>query len=145
MAAARYLHTATLLNNGRILITGGGSSVGLLASAEVYDPVTGAFNVAGDMAIPRRSHTATLLSNGKVLIAGGSGGTNRAAGECGALPTGHADSRRACLDLFDASESVDFHVASPTVHRHWRVQRQHYPNFVVSDMELFEYHCSRDH
>jgi hypothetical protein len=76
MSAARYLHTATLLGNGKILITGGVSPVteGYLStsSAELFDPATGAFTpLPNVMASARNSHTATLLPNGKVLLAGG--------------------------------------------------------------------------
>ncbi len=68
---ARCGHTATLLLNGMVLVTGGGDD-NPLSSAEVYDPHTGIFTLAGDMAVSRQGHTATLLKNGNVLIAGGS-------------------------------------------------------------------------
>lgn len=67
MAAARYQHTATLLPDGRVLITGGYN----LSSAELYDPVSGTFAATGSMTTTRYGHTATLLRNGQVLITGG--------------------------------------------------------------------------
>ena len=76
MTAARHMHTATLLTDGRVLITGGndGGSV-YLSSAELYDPVTGTYSPTGSMSTARgRVHTATLLPNGKVLVAGGDSG-----------------------------------------------------------------------
>ncbi len=76
MTAARAWHTATLMPNGRVLITGGGIDANhpasLLSSAEEYDSATGTFSAVGSMTVPRCLHTATLLPNGKVLIAGGS-------------------------------------------------------------------------
>jgi len=67
----RSSQTATLLNDGRVLIAGGGNR-GLIAGAELYDPKTGTFNETGSLNIPRHKHTAGLLPDGRVLIAGGS-------------------------------------------------------------------------
>jgi hypothetical protein len=72
MTTHRYLHTATVLLDGTVLITGGQACCGpAIASAELYDASTGTFNYVGDMTKPRSGHTATLLNNGEVLIAGG--------------------------------------------------------------------------
>ena len=62
----RLGHTATLLSDGRVLVTGGGDR-----SAELYDPATGAWTLTGSMSVQRAWHTATLLRDGRVLVAGG--------------------------------------------------------------------------
>jgi hypothetical protein len=77
MTASRANHTATLLQDGRVLIAGGYTFVPeerrarLLRSAELYDPSTGAFAAIGELTEPRAYHTATLLPDGRVLITGG--------------------------------------------------------------------------
>jgi large repetitive protein len=72
MTTARNLHTATLLPDGRVLITGGSDTFDLaVATAELYDPTTGTFSPTGSMAAARGFHTASLLLDGRVLIAGG--------------------------------------------------------------------------
>ena len=69
MTDARSRHTATLFQNGTVLVAGG---VPNLATAELYNPTAGTWSAAGSMAVARSQHTATLLPNGKVLVAGGS-------------------------------------------------------------------------
>jgi len=72
MPQGRYLHTATLLADGKVLIAGGSTDGrNALASAELFDPVGGSWTATGTMVSPRESQTATLLPNGKVLVAGG--------------------------------------------------------------------------
>ena len=106
--AARILHCASVLDDGRVLVTGG---LGLTLippslfsrdEAAVYDPDTGQFTdlfepgndgVATTLAlnIERSSHTQTTLADGRVLIAGGRTGAD------GTNP----GSRIASVELFD--------------------------------------------
>ena len=71
LATVRFRHTATLLNDGNILIAGGLNGSSRLASAELFDAVTRTFSDVGSMSIDREYHTATLLLDGRVLIVGG--------------------------------------------------------------------------
>jgi WD40 repeat protein len=72
MTAARYGHTATLLPDGRVLLTGGTNSTdGRISSTEIFDPNTRSFTAAANMLHDRVFHTATLLPSGGVLIYGG--------------------------------------------------------------------------
>jgi len=72
MATGRAIHTATLLNSGKVLVAGGvDDNSNSLSSVELFDPASASFASAGDMTTPRSYHTATPLGNGKVLIAGG--------------------------------------------------------------------------
>jgi Galactose oxidase, central domain/Kelch motif len=74
---ARFAHTATTLQDGRVLIAGGLSASAeqpqeqTTKSAELYDPSSGTSSATADLLAPRTRHTATLLSDGRVLIAGG--------------------------------------------------------------------------
>jgi hypothetical protein len=77
MAQPRSMHTSTLLRDGRVLVVGGtdlSDGFNNLATAEIYDPLTGKFTATGSMAQGRAGHTATLLADGRVLITGGFGG-----------------------------------------------------------------------
>lgn len=73
LATRRSSHTATLLQNGKVLVTGGVADdfLNQLSSAELYDPETDMWTPTGSLGTARQGHTATLLQNGKVLVAGG--------------------------------------------------------------------------
>jgi hypothetical protein len=81
IVGGRWGCTATLLNDGTVLIAGGRDAEDVfdaspLNNAEIFDPSTGTFTATGAMTDFRYSHTATLLSNGKVLLAGGTNGNS---------------------------------------------------------------------
>jgi hypothetical protein len=64
--------TATLLPNGKVLITTGNPPAEpYLSWAELYDPSTGAFTATGYATTNHSVPTAVLLMNGEVLLAGG--------------------------------------------------------------------------
>jgi hypothetical protein len=68
MTERREDQTATLLLDGRVLVAGGGQDP---ASAEVYDPSTGAWSATGSMTRGHSYGNATLLADGRVLVSGG--------------------------------------------------------------------------
>ena len=85
MTDDRKWHTATLLQNGKVLVVGGEDTIYTHPTAELYDPVTGKWTKTGSMNYKRSSHTATLLPDGRVLVAGGQ----------------TADDTRASAELYD--------------------------------------------
>jgi serine/threonine protein kinase/N-acetylneuraminic acid mutarotase len=93
MAEGRVNHTATLLPDGRVLIVGGVNSTAggtYLPSAELYDPASGSWTGAAEMATRRAGHVATLLDGDRVLVAGGRDSTSSLAG----------------AELYDASDNA---------------------------------------
>jgi N-acetylneuraminic acid mutarotase len=75
LLTARYNHTATLLQNGQVLVVGGWDSPSsVLDSAELYNPATNTWSYATAPATKRAGHTATLLNDGRVFIFGGVSG-----------------------------------------------------------------------
>jgi uncharacterized repeat protein (TIGR01451 family) len=75
LVRARSGHSATLLNNGLVLLAGGASGSSE-KTAEVYDPVTQLFRRVGDMLVYSYGHRANLQPDGQVLLCGGGMTTN---------------------------------------------------------------------
>ena len=74
-----FMHTATLLPSGSVLLAGGRSWDGsgiVLASALLYSPRSGTFTPTGSMTAHRSWHAASLLPDGNVLITGGTATTS---------------------------------------------------------------------
>jgi WD40 repeat protein len=68
MSVARLGQAAAVLDNGWVLVAGGGS-----ASTELYEPSRNLWAPAGNLVTPRTNFTATTLPHGTVLAAGGDG------------------------------------------------------------------------
>jgi hypothetical protein len=86
MSTARDEHTATLLNDGRVLVAGGRIGSEFLNTAELYEPASGQWTPAGTLRSARAAHTATLLPDGRVVLVGG-----LAVGCCGEEAVGSAE------------------------------------------------------
>src|SRR5882724_8614281 len=99
LVVPRTGYAATVLSDGKILITGGRDSSGnIVAVSEIFDPATATSTASATLTTPRVDHTATLLANGKVLVAGGSDGN-------GSLNS---------AEIFDPA-TAGFHVVSATM------------------------------
>jgi N-acetylneuraminic acid mutarotase len=79
LAQARFDHTATLLPNRGVLVTGGArlwetswdDARAILNSVEMYDPASDTWSALPPLQQARAEHTATLLLDGRVLVTGG--------------------------------------------------------------------------
>src|ERR1700682_2027099 len=75
MSTLRSYAAVTTLNDGRVLVVGGynNRTCGPCGqnSAELYNPSTASWTLAGTMSVARASATATTLNDGRVLVAGG--------------------------------------------------------------------------
>jgi Galactose oxidase, central domain len=70
---ARAWGSATLLDDGRVLVAGGGAGGFAVATAEIFDPATEEFVETRSMLRPRSGHAAVRLNDGRVLLIGGAG------------------------------------------------------------------------
>lgn len=72
LSVHRALHTATSLNNTKIIIAGGDiDGASITNTTDLYDPKTNTITAGPAMATARASHRAIALNSGKVLIIGG--------------------------------------------------------------------------
>jgi hypothetical protein len=76
LSSARTGHRAVLLDDGRVLVTGGLLPTGVgraepLAYCEVFDPATGVWTTTGSLGTARAGHQAVLLPDHRVLVTGG--------------------------------------------------------------------------
>lgn len=73
LATARAHHAATLLADGRVLVTGGSTNDANqeTASAELFDPATLAWSPAAALLETRREHQSVRLADGRVMLIGG--------------------------------------------------------------------------
>ena len=113
MRTIRYGNTATLLANGRVLVTGGAAGGIPLASTELYDPALGSWSGTSYMSTQRGWHTATLLAGDKVLVAGGATSVaNAATYDPSGTPPPDASAPQVTCGLADAAwHRVDVWIA----------------------------------
>jgi hypothetical protein len=64
-------HTATRLQDGRVLIVGGENQSGPLSGSEIFDPATQTFSPGADAGAARTEHAAVRMNDGRIFIAGG--------------------------------------------------------------------------
>lgn len=65
-------HTATLLDDGRVLVAGGTVNGLISSDIELFDPASGTSTLVALMVQPRTDHAAARLADDTVLIVGGS-------------------------------------------------------------------------
>ena len=73
MLFARTGHSATVLSDGRIVVSGGVIGGLVTGDVEIFDVATGTSSLAAVLPEPRRGHAAARLAGDAVLMAGGSG------------------------------------------------------------------------
>jgi hypothetical protein len=113
MIHARAGHTATLLDDGTVVVIGGedlGADRAQIATVERYDPAADTWTELPALPEGRLNHTSTLLVDGTILIVGG-GGSN----DIGS-PSG-VDVRASALILDPITGAIET-IAGPAEPRH---------------------------
>ena len=83
---------ASLLADGKVLVTGGNTDGGNVNWTDVFDAADGTFARTGNMSFVRDAHTSTLLPAGEVLVTGGATSCN---------PTTRADNVTDSAEIYD--------------------------------------------
>jgi hypothetical protein len=130
MSIGRNNVAAVVLNDGRVLITGGeGQDKIVLDSCEIYDPVSNSFANVASMMEARRKHAIVLLPTNDVLVVGGVRDFN--------MPRSSCEIYNVCMNKWEIVSHTDYST------------RCHY--LVVVDEETIldvsddEFHCVFDH
>ncbi len=102
MIQFRGQHAATLLNDGRVLLSGGDESN---PAAELFDPVSNTFTATGSMTTTRKVLSAERLSDGSVLVVGGQ--TEEWGGGWYTVPTATMERYRPATGTFVPAGSME--------------------------------------
>ncbi|MDP9404093.1 MAG: IPT/TIG domain-containing protein [Actinomycetota bacterium] len=121
MNVARARHTATALDDGRVLVVGGfvnpfeaGCPLEVPLAAEVFDPVAGTWSPTGPRRFATVEHTADQLPSGEVLVVGGNrGSVYQFPSQCPDDPVGQLGQ----TELFDPVGGAWRPAAAPEVQR----------------------------
>jgi hypothetical protein len=94
-------HVATLLQDGRVLLTGGvGSNGDVRRTAVLVDPVAGTAVPAAPMARRRIGHSATRMPDGRVVVVGGVSNLTSGGG------SGAAQSAESTTEVYDPTTDM---------------------------------------
>ena len=67
----RHAYNASMMADGRVMLSGGYFKNAFLDWAEIYDPTSRRFTITGRMNFARHSHAAIAMEDGRLLVAGG--------------------------------------------------------------------------